>query len=150
MDSAHAAVERTIDAPPAAIYAVLADYSTHHPRIMPASYFSDLEVEEGGVGTGTVFHITLKALQARRNGADAGRRAEPGRVLTETNLDTGRRHGLHGRPCQRHVANADPDFIAVGNTERHARSRRPLRHAAVGAADSSEATRSVGSVIALD
>jgi uncharacterized protein YndB with AHSA1/START domain len=81
--------ERLIGAPPAAVYAMLADYTTHHPRIMPAPPFSDLEVESGGVGAGTVFHITVQMLGRRQRLHMRVAEPEPGRVLTETNLDTG-------------------------------------------------------------
>lgn len=89
MARAHAHAERLIDAQPAEVYAVLADYTTHHPRIMPASLFSDLEVEKGGVGAGTVFHITLHTLGKRQQLHMRVAEPEPGSVLTETNLDTG-------------------------------------------------------------
>jgi len=89
MGQPEAHVQATIDARSSAVYEVLADYRTHHPRIMPPSMFSDLEVESGGVGDGTVFHITLhvpgkdKTLHMRVGEPD------PGHVLTETDLDTG-------------------------------------------------------------
>jgi hypothetical protein len=86
---ARAHAERHLDAPPAAVYTVLADYTTHHPRIMPPSLFSDLEVEAGGVGAGTVFHITLRLLGRKQRLHVRVGEPEPGRVLTETNLDTG-------------------------------------------------------------
>ena len=89
MGWAHAHAERPIDAPPAAVYTVLADYRTHHPRIMPAPPFSDLEVESGGVGAGTVFHITLRMLGRRQRLHMRVAEPAPGQVLTETNLDTG-------------------------------------------------------------
>ncbi len=78
-----------INAAPDAVYAALADYTTHHPRIMPPAYFSNLDVDSGGVGAGTTFHITL-----RKPGKDETLRMRvdepsPGRVLTETNVDTG-------------------------------------------------------------
>ena len=85
--SAH--VENLIDARPAAVYAVLADYRAHHPRIMPESLFSNLEVEEGGVGAGTVFHITLRILGKQQQLHMQVAEPEPGHLLTETNLDTG-------------------------------------------------------------
>jgi uncharacterized protein YndB with AHSA1/START domain len=81
--------ERLIGAPPAAVYAVLADYTTHHPRIMPAPPFSDLEVESGGVGAGTIFHITVRMLGRRQRLHMRVAEPEPGHVLTETNLHTG-------------------------------------------------------------
>ena len=37
MGRARAHAERLIAAAPASVYAVLADYTTQHPRIMPAS-----------------------------------------------------------------------------------------------------------------
>jgi len=89
MRLARAQAEHTIDAPSAAVYAVLADYTTHHPRIMPPSLFSDLEVEQGGVGAGTVFHITLHLLGRRQHLHMRVGEPEPGHLLTETNLDTG-------------------------------------------------------------
>jgi uncharacterized protein YndB with AHSA1/START domain len=89
MGRARVDAERLIGAPPAAVYAVLADYTTQHPRIMPASLFSDLEVESGGVGAGTIFHITLRMLGRRQQLHMRVAEPEPGRVLTETNLDTG-------------------------------------------------------------
>jgi Polyketide cyclase / dehydrase and lipid transport len=89
MGRARAHAEQPIDAPPAAVYRVLADYTTHHPRIMPASLFSDLEVETGGVGAGTVFHITLRTMGRRQRLHMRVAEPEPGQVLTETNLDTG-------------------------------------------------------------
>jgi uncharacterized protein YndB with AHSA1/START domain len=89
MGRTRAQAERSIGAPPAAVYAVLADYTSQHPRIMPAPPFSDLEVESGGVGAGTIFHITVRTLGRRQRLHMRVAEPEPGRVLTETNLDTG-------------------------------------------------------------
>jgi uncharacterized protein YndB with AHSA1/START domain len=89
MGRARAHAERLIAAPPPAVYAVLADYTTHHPRIMPAPPFSHLVVEQGGVGAGTVFHITLRTLGRGQRLHMRVDEPEPGQVLTETNLDTG-------------------------------------------------------------
>jgi hypothetical protein len=89
MGRARAHAEQLVDAPPAAVYAVLADYTTHHPRIMPEPPFSNLEVESGGIGAGTVFHITVRTLGRRQRLHMRVGEPEPGRLLTETNLDTG-------------------------------------------------------------
>ncbi len=89
MGRTRAQAERVIGAPPAAVYAVLADYTTQHPQIMPASLFSNLTVESGGVGAGTVFHITLRMLGRRQRLHMRVGEPEPGQVLTETNLGTG-------------------------------------------------------------
>jgi hypothetical protein len=89
MTRARAHSQNVIDAPPTAVYAVLSDYTTHHPRIMPAPLFSNLEVETGGVGAGTIFHITLRTMGKEQRLHMKVAEPEPGRVLTETNLDTG-------------------------------------------------------------
>jgi hypothetical protein len=87
--STRAEAERLIDARPAGIYIVLADYTTHHPRIMPASLFSNLEVETGGVGAGTVFHVTFRLFGLAQRLRMQVSEPDRGRVLTERNLDTG-------------------------------------------------------------
>jgi uncharacterized protein YndB with AHSA1/START domain len=89
MGRSRAHAERVIGAPPAGVYAVLADYTTRHPKIMPAPPFSDLEVESGGVGAGTVFHITVRMAGRRQRLHMRVAEPDPGQVLTETNLDTG-------------------------------------------------------------
>jgi Polyketide cyclase / dehydrase and lipid transport len=81
--------DRAIGARAAVVYGVLADYSAHHPKIMPPDHFSNLEVELGGVGEGTVFHITVRAGGKRQLMHMRVSEPEPGRVLCETNLDTG-------------------------------------------------------------
>jgi Polyketide cyclase / dehydrase and lipid transport len=89
MGRARAHADQLVDASPVAVYQVLADYRTHHPRIMPSPPFSDLEVETGGVGAGTVFHITVRTMGRRQRLHMRVAEPEPGQVLTETNLDTG-------------------------------------------------------------
>jgi Polyketide cyclase / dehydrase and lipid transport len=89
MRRACAQAERVISARPGAVYAVLADYLTHHPRIMPEPPFSDLEVDSGGIGDGTVFHITVRVAGRHQRVHMLVAEPEPGHVLTETNLDTG-------------------------------------------------------------
>ena len=55
----HASAERTVPAPAAAIYALLADYRDGHPRILPPA-FSNLTVLRGGTGAGTAIRFALK------------------------------------------------------------------------------------------
>jgi hypothetical protein len=77
------AAERHIDAPGEHVYRVLADYRAHHPRILPPA-FSDFQVEQGGVGSGTVHSFRLTAggrTRAYRMRVDE---PDPGRVLTES------------------------------------------------------------------
>jgi hypothetical protein len=89
MGQARAHADQLVDASPTAVYQVLADYRTHHPRIMPNPPFSNLEVESGGVGAGTVFHITVRTMGRRQRLHMRVAEPKPGQVLTETNLDTG-------------------------------------------------------------
>ncbi len=55
-----ASAERHIDAPARRVYSYIRDFREHHPRFLP-SHFSDLQIETGGVGAGTVhrFKMTL-------------------------------------------------------------------------------------------
>jgi hypothetical protein len=56
----HPAAEAVIDAPAPTVLAVLRDFNGRHREILPPA-FSNLVVEEGGVGAGTVmsFDLTL-------------------------------------------------------------------------------------------
>jgi uncharacterized protein YndB with AHSA1/START domain len=84
----HASAERTIPAPAAAVYSLLADYRDGHPRILPPD-FSDLTVLRGGTGAGTEIRFALK-LAGRRQVVEARvEEPEPGRVLSESYPDKG-------------------------------------------------------------
>lgn len=78
---------RRVDAPPAQVYAVLADYRRHHPRIVPPEYFEGLEVLEGGVGAGTRTRVRMHVLGKKRTFEQVVTEPEPGRVLMEENAD---------------------------------------------------------------
>jgi uncharacterized protein YndB with AHSA1/START domain len=86
MGKVEVSAERMIDAPPAAVYACLADVRQHHPHFLPPA-FSDFEVEEGGVGAGSVIHFTFTAGGRSRRYRMVVDEPEPGRVITES--DTG-------------------------------------------------------------
>jgi hypothetical protein len=82
-------VTRTIDAPADVIYRIIADYENHHPHILPDVYFDGLEVLDGGYGAGTrlnVFAVIKGSKQTLEMGVDE---PQPGRVLTETDLNGG-------------------------------------------------------------
>jgi hypothetical protein len=89
MPSITAAVTRTIEAPAATVYDVLADYRHGHPRILPERYFSDLVVEEGGRGAGTVIRFRMHLLGGTRTTRAVVGEPVPGRVLTETYPENG-------------------------------------------------------------
>jgi hypothetical protein len=79
--------QRRIDAPAETVYGYLADMQTHHPRFLPAA-FADFGVESGGVGEGTIVHYTLNAGGRSRRYRMRVAEPQPGRVLTESDLDS--------------------------------------------------------------
>jgi hypothetical protein len=80
--------ERVIPAPAPSVYALLADYRTGHPSILPPA-FSNFSVLEGGIGSGTRIRFTL-TLAGRANTSEGDvSEPEPGRVLAETYPDNG-------------------------------------------------------------
>jgi hypothetical protein len=84
----HATAAAVVNAPSARVYGILADYRGQHPRILPPA-FGPLEVEEGGVGAGTVVRTTITAAGRKRPMRMAVTEPEPGQVLVETDLDNG-------------------------------------------------------------
>ena len=83
----HVAAERTIGAPADTVYKVVADYERHHPRILPSA-FSDLVVERGGIGAGTVIGFNVKTAGRNRHFRMQVAEPEPGRVLTESDTES--------------------------------------------------------------
>lgn len=78
-----------IEAPPEAVYAVLADYRGAHPHILPKPYFAELVVEEGGRGAGTVMRVRMEVMGQTYRYHLRATEPEPGRILVETDIDTG-------------------------------------------------------------
>lgn len=68
------------------VYALLANYQDGHQRILPRQ-FSDLIVEQGGIGAGTVVRFRMTFFGRRQNLRAAISEPEPGRVLVETYLE---------------------------------------------------------------
>lgn len=78
-------VSRRIDAPAGALYRIIADYRDGHPRILPRPPFVSLDVEQGGIGSGTTIRVGMKALGRVRTFRSVVSEPEPGRVLVESN-----------------------------------------------------------------
>jgi hypothetical protein len=87
MPQINVAARALIDAPAETVYAVVADYHHGHPRILPPKYFTFLEVEEGGVGEGTVIRFGMRSFGKTRIARARVTEPEPGRRLVETMLD---------------------------------------------------------------
>jgi hypothetical protein len=76
-----------IGAPAADVYRMIADYRTRHWRIIPPKYFSNLRVETGGYGAGTIITYNLTAFGKTRRVRARITEPEPGRALVETDHD---------------------------------------------------------------
>jgi hypothetical protein len=80
-------VSGSVGASPSRVYAVIADYRQHHPRIVPPRYFPRLEVLAGGVGAGTRTRVEMRVLGSTRGFEQVISEPEPGRVLMESEPD---------------------------------------------------------------
>ena len=74
--------DAVVSAPAQKVYALLADYRTGHPRVLPPA-FTALKVIEGGTGAGTVIDVGMKAFGKVRTVRGYVTEPEPGRVLEE-------------------------------------------------------------------
>ena len=83
MNMYHAQESAVIDAPAGQLYEIIADYHEGHPAILPARYFSDLTIIEGGRGEGTVIQVQLNVFGTKTLFNLQVTRAEPGRLLVE-------------------------------------------------------------------
>jgi hypothetical protein len=79
--------QQLIRAPAEQVYGYLADYRQHHPKILPPA-FSGFQIDEGGVGAGTVFRISVTAAGRTRSYHMRVSEPEPGRTLVETDQDS--------------------------------------------------------------
>jgi len=77
-----------INARPEEIYAVISDYHVGHPAILPKG-FTGLIVEKGGKGAGTLVLTKLTVYGKEYTYHQLVSEPEPGRVLVETDIDTG-------------------------------------------------------------
>src|SRR5215211_352303 len=84
----HAEAAATISAEPEVVYNIIADYENRHPLILPEEYFSDLRVEEGGQGEGTVITFNMKVGGSRTSYKMRVEEPQPGRVLVERDLNS--------------------------------------------------------------
>lgn len=73
-------------APPAEVYATIADYQHGHPRILPQANLYDLRVEQGGYGDGTVIRFRSRLFGVERAFHQQIVELEPGRVLREQSI----------------------------------------------------------------
>ena len=77
---------RLINARADVLYRIIADYRHGHPRILPPA-FTGLDVEQGGIGAGTIIRFGMRAFGRTRTARASVTEPEPGRVLVETMLE---------------------------------------------------------------
>ncbi len=87
MSKIHVVQDGLVNAPPVDVYRFIADYKHHHPNFLPAA-FSDVKVERGGIGAGTELSFKVKVGGQSRSMRVRIDEPEPGRVLTESDLDS--------------------------------------------------------------
>jgi Polyketide cyclase / dehydrase and lipid transport len=78
--------EAPVDAPAETVYRCIADMHDHQRFLPPA--FSDFRIESGGVGAGTITRFTMTAGGRTREYRMQIAEPEPGRVLTESDLNS--------------------------------------------------------------
>ena len=89
MTPIHTEVSDIIPARPEVVYAVLTDYRVGHPAILPKPYFTELTIEAGGQGAGTVARTRLMVMGVERTFMLTVSEPEPGRVLKEVDEQAG-------------------------------------------------------------
>jgi hypothetical protein len=82
-------VSTSIEADPADIYAILADYRTSRSAILPRQYFPKLILASGGQGAGTYLEVHVDVYGMKRVLRPRVSEPEPGRLLVESDENTG-------------------------------------------------------------
>ena len=83
MGTVNTEVSAILDATPAEVYAIFADYREAHPQILPQPHFGPLIVERGGKGEGTTFRTSVTVMGVTTQYHMDVTEPEPGRVLME-------------------------------------------------------------------
>lgn len=84
MQSYNASASAVVKAPAQQVYAIIADYHQGHPRMLPKQ-FTNLTVEQGGIGAGTRLRFAMKVMGQTHHFQSVVTEPEPGRVLIESN-----------------------------------------------------------------
>lgn len=79
--------EHLVKAPADEVYRYIADYREHHPHFLPRA-FSNLTVEKGGIGTGTVFSFDLRVAGRTTRMRVTVDEPDPGSVIKEISLES--------------------------------------------------------------
>jgi hypothetical protein len=88
METQIATATKIINARADMIYKIIADYRHGHPSILPRQYFLSMNVEEGGVGAGTVVNFKMYLLGQTQSFHSIVTEPQPGRFLVETDIES--------------------------------------------------------------
>jgi sugar/nucleoside kinase (ribokinase family) len=88
MSTIHVEYTEILNARPADVYNLLADYVESHPKILPPQ-FQNVTVVKGGRGAGTIFSTTVKVMGTTKTFMMNVTEPEPGRLLVETDAAQG-------------------------------------------------------------
>lgn len=89
MRTYHAQATAIIDAAPAHVYEIIADYLEGHQAILPRRYFKEMRVLAGGRGAGTIVAIEMNVFGTQTCYTMQVSEPEPGRVLREEDAAVG-------------------------------------------------------------
>ena len=89
MKSYHVTATAQVRAPAALVYSIIADYINGHPHILPNPPFVAQQVEQGGVGAGTIISFHMRLYGTTQFFRAAVSEPQPGQMLVETNLEDG-------------------------------------------------------------
>ena len=89
METYELEVSKMIKADPERVYRVLSDYQNEHPNILPKPYFSNVEVERGGIGAGTVVKVQMKVMGTVQHFRLTVSEPRPGREIHEEDPEAG-------------------------------------------------------------
>ncbi|MCB0121596.1 MAG: SRPBCC family protein [Caldilineaceae bacterium] len=83
MGTYHVTAARTVNAPARDVYALISNYHTGHPAILPPRYFKALQVVQGGIGAGTVVDVDMEVFGVKAHYHLTVSEPDPGHILQE-------------------------------------------------------------------
>lgn len=89
MSTMYVEASAIVDARPETVYEIVADYTDGHAAILPKPYFSDMKIEKGGKGAGTVVNVVMNVWGVKRTYRFTVTEPHPGEVLTESDPEAG-------------------------------------------------------------
>jgi len=89
MNTYYVETTAVIDAIPERVYGIITDYHQGHPLILPARYFTGIQVKHGGQGAGTLADVTMSVFGTKVLYQLEVSEPEPGRVLREEDPTAG-------------------------------------------------------------